>query len=53
MQLGWAAALTMGWFRPDLFRRLITYSGTFVDQQDDDAAEEKQHPLGRGNIIRA
>jgi len=43
---GGAAALTMGWFRPDLFRRLITYSGTFVDQQDDDAAEEKLFPLG-------
>jgi enterochelin esterase-like enzyme len=43
---GGAAALTMGWFRPDLFRRLITYSGTFVDQQDDDAPEEKEYPLG-------
>jgi len=43
---GGAAALTMGWFRPDLFRRLITYSGTFVDQQDDDAPEEKGYPLG-------
>ncbi len=43
---GGAAALTMGWFRPDLFRRLITYSGTFVDQQDDDAPEEKDYPLG-------
>ena len=43
---GGAAALTMGWFRPDLFRRLITYSGTFVDQQDDDAAEEANYPLG-------
>lgn len=43
---GGAAALTMGWFRPDLFRRLITYSGTFVDQQDDDAAEERTYPLG-------
>jgi enterochelin esterase-like enzyme len=43
---GGAAALTMGWFRPDLFRRLITYSGTFVDQQDDDAPEEKKFPLG-------
>lgn len=43
---GGAAALTMGWFRPDLFRRIITYSGTFVDQQDDDAAEEAQFPLG-------
>ncbi|MDA0284898.1 MAG: alpha/beta hydrolase-fold protein [Planctomycetota bacterium] len=43
---GGAAALSMGWFRPDLFRRLITYSGTFVDQQDDDAAEEANYPLG-------
>lgn len=43
---GGAAALTMGWFRPDLFRRLITYSGTFVDQQDDDAPEEQEYPLG-------
>ncbi|MCD8535665.1 MAG: enterobactin esterase [Verrucomicrobia bacterium] len=43
---GGAAALTMGWFRPDLYRRLITYSGTFVDQQDDDAPEEKSYPLG-------
>src|SRR6266436_2701362 len=43
---GGAAALTMGWFRPDLFRRLICYSGTFVDQQDDDAPEEKQYLLG-------
>ncbi|MGN6546024.1 MAG: alpha/beta hydrolase [Aureliella sp.] len=43
---GGAAALSMGWFRPDLFRRLITYSGTFVDQQDDDAPEEADYPLG-------
>jgi enterochelin esterase-like enzyme len=43
---GGAAALTIGWFRPDLFRRLITYSGTFVDQQDDDAPEEAKFPLG-------
>jgi enterochelin esterase family protein len=43
---GGAAALSMGWFRPDLFRRLITYSGTFVDQQDDDAPEEAKFPLG-------
>ncbi len=43
---GGAAALSMGWFRPDLFRRLITYSGTFVDQQDDDAPEEASYPLG-------
>jgi enterochelin esterase family protein len=43
---GGAAALTMGWFRPDLFSRIITYSGTFVDQQDNDAAEEAMYPLG-------
>ncbi len=43
---GGAAALTMGWFRPDWFRRIIAYSGTFVDQQDDDAPEEASFPLG-------
>lgn len=43
---GGAAALSMGWFRPDLFRRLVTYSGTFVDQQDDDAPEEHFFPFG-------
>lgn len=43
---GGAAALSMGWFRPDIFRRIVAYSGTFVDQQDDDAPEEKQFPLG-------
>jgi predicted alpha/beta superfamily hydrolase len=43
---GGAAALTMGWFRPDLFRRIIAYSGTFVAQQDDDAPEQTRYPLG-------
>jgi iron(III)-enterobactin esterase len=43
---GGAAALSMGWFRPDLFRRIIAYSGTFVAQQDDDAAEQAQFPHG-------
>ncbi len=43
---GGAAAMSMGWFRPDLFRRVVAYSGTFVDQQDDDAPEEAQYPLG-------
>jgi predicted alpha/beta superfamily hydrolase len=43
---GGAAALTMGWFRPDWYRRIIAYSGTFVDQQDDDAPEEAKYPLG-------
>jgi enterochelin esterase family protein len=43
---GGAAAFTLGWFSPQWFRRIITYSGTFVDQQDDDAAEEEAYPLG-------
>ena len=43
---GGAAALSMGWFRPDLFRRLVAYSGTFVAQQDEDAPEAKEYPFG-------
>ena len=43
---GGAAALSMAWFRPDLFRRVMAYSGTFVDQQDDDAPDEAKYPLG-------
>ena len=30
---GAAAALTMAWYHPDLYRRVLSYSGTFVDQQ--------------------
>jgi len=43
---GGAAALSMGWFRPDLFRRIIAYSGTFVAQQDEDGPEAKKFPFG-------
>jgi iron(III)-enterobactin esterase len=43
---GGAAALSMGWFRPDLFRRIITYSGTFVAQQNDTAPEHALFPDG-------
>src|ERR1044071_8029794 len=43
---GGAAALTMAWFRPDWFRRVLAYSGTFVAQQDDDAPEQARYPLG-------
>lgn len=32
---GGSAAFTMGWFRPDLYRRILTYSGTFVNQAPD------------------
>jgi enterochelin esterase-like enzyme len=28
---GGAVALTMAWFRPDLYHRVVTYSGTFVN----------------------
>ena len=52
---GGAAALTMGWFRPDLFRRLITYSGTFVDQQvatslDPEACNRLADELNAGDL---
>lgn len=30
---GGACALTMAWFRPDLYHRVLTYSGTYVNQQ--------------------
>lgn len=30
---GGACALTMGWYRTDLYHRIITFSGTFVNQQ--------------------
>jgi enterochelin esterase family protein len=31
---GAAASFTMGWFGKDLYRRILSYSGTYVDQQD-------------------
>jgi hypothetical protein len=43
---GGAAAVTMAWLAPQLFRRVIAYSTTLVDQQDDDAPEEQMYPLG-------
>jgi enterochelin esterase-like enzyme len=30
---GGAAAFSMAWFRPNLYRRVLTYSGTYVNQQ--------------------
>ncbi len=30
---GGAAAFTMAWYHPDLYRRVLTYSGTYVNQQ--------------------
>jgi enterochelin esterase family protein len=29
---GGSAAFTMGWFRPDLYRRILTFSGTYTAQ---------------------
>jgi enterochelin esterase-like enzyme len=44
---GGAAALSMGWFVPTLWRRIITYSGTFVDQQNHaQTAEVALFPFG-------
>jgi len=43
---GGAAAFTMAWFRPDLFRRVITYSGTYVAQQTNGQPEAAMYPLG-------
>ncbi len=35
---GGAAAFTMAWFRPDLYRRVLSYSGTYVNQQSPENA---------------
>jgi enterochelin esterase-like enzyme len=43
---GAAAAFTMAWFRPDLFRRVLSYSGTFVAQQNTGQPESTVYPLG-------
>jgi enterochelin esterase-like enzyme len=43
---GSAAAFTMGWFRPDLFGRIIIYSPTLVAQQNPRAPEAMTYPLG-------
>ena len=43
---GPAAAFTLGWFRPDLFGRIIIYSPTLVAQQNPRAPEAAMYPLG-------
>jgi enterochelin esterase-like enzyme len=44
---GGAAALSMAWFATDLWHRVITYSGTFVDQQNHaQTAEVALYPFG-------
>jgi enterochelin esterase family protein len=43
---GGAVALTMAWFRPDLYHRILTYSGTFVNLRNSSEA-----PLGAYEYI--
>ena len=43
---GGAVALTMAWFRPDLYHRVLTYSGTFVNLRSGPEA-----PLGAYEYI--
>ena len=43
---GGAAALTMAWFRPDLYHRVLSYSGTFVNLRSSPEA-----PLGAYEFI--
>jgi enterochelin esterase-like enzyme len=43
---GGAVALTMAWFRPDLYHRVVTYSGTFVNLRNGPEA-----PLGAYEYI--
>ena len=40
---GGAAAFTMAWFHPELYRRVLTYSGTYVNQQ---SPKDPQLPHG-------
>ena len=44
---GAACAFTMAWFRPDLYRRVLSYSGTFVNQQSPKTPIPR---TARGNI---
>jgi iron(III)-enterobactin esterase len=43
---GGAVALTMAWFRPDLYHRVLTYSGTFVNLRN-----SPEVPLGAYEYI--
>lgn len=40
---GGACAFTMAWFRPDLYHRVLTYSGTYVAQE---SPTNPAHPRG-------
>ena len=40
---GGAAAFTMAWFHPELYHKVLTYSGTYVNQQ---FPEDRKNPHG-------
>lgn len=46
MQLRGRGGAQHGWFGKDTYRRIVTYSGTFVDQQNPLAPTEEQYPHG-------
>ncbi len=50
---GAAAAFTMAWYHPELYRKVLSYSGTFVNQQ---SPESRKTPHGaweyHENLIR-
>jgi enterochelin esterase family protein len=46
---GAAAAFTMAWFRPDLYHRVLSYSGTYVNQQSPSTGSRR---TGRGNTTK-
>ncbi len=43
---GAAAAFTMAWFHPELFRRVVTYSATLVALQNSKEPEAAMYPAG-------
>jgi enterochelin esterase-like enzyme len=47
---GGSCAMIMAWYRPDLYRRVLTYSGTFVNQQ---WPHNKETPGGAWELHRS
>jgi enterochelin esterase-like enzyme len=43
---GSPAAMGMGWFHPEWFHRIVTYSGSFVDLMTATAPERAMYPFG-------
>jgi len=43
---GSPAAMSMGWFHPEWFHRIVTYSGSFVDLMTATAPERAMYPFG-------